>query len=72
MDLFEFETSETLTREEAAGRLRAIADELERHNELRVKVNGLPITVEVPKQVTFELEIEVEDDESEIEISIGW
>jgi amphi-Trp domain-containing protein len=72
MDLFEFETEEELTREEAAARLRAIADELERHNELRVKVGGLPITIEVPKQVTFELEIDVEDDESEIEITISW
>ena len=72
MALLDYEDESTITREEAAARLRAIADELERHNEIAVKLDGLPVTVKVPKDVEFELEVEIEDGESEIEISISW
>ena len=72
MELFEYEASEVVEREEAARRLREVADQLERHNEVRVQPDGLPITIKVPKQVTFELEVEVEGDECEIELSISW
>ena len=72
MELFEYEAEETVQREEAARRLRELADQLERHNEVRVSLDGLPVTVKVPKEVTYELEIEVEDGEYEIEVSISW
>jgi amphi-Trp domain-containing protein len=72
VELFEYETEETIEREEAARRLRELADQLERHNEVKVSLDGLPVTVKVPKQVTYELEVEVEDGESEIEITISW
>lgn len=72
MELFEYETEETIEREEAARRLRELADQLERHNEVKISLDGLPVTVKVPKQVTYELEVEVEDGESEIEITISW
>jgi amphi-Trp domain-containing protein len=72
MDLFEFETEERLRREEVADRLRRLADELERHNEVAVRSGGLPIRVKVPDMVTFEFEVELSDDESEIELSLKW
>lgn len=72
MELFEHEEVVTLRREEAAARLRELADQLERHNQVSVKVNGLPVTVKVPDQVTFELEVELEGEESEIEVTISW
>jgi amphi-Trp domain-containing protein len=72
VDLFEFETTEKLRREEAAARLRQLADELERHNEVAVRSEGMVIKVRVPDEVTFEFEVELEDDESEIEVSIKW
>jgi amphi-Trp domain-containing protein len=72
MELFEYEATEVVEREAAARRLREIADQLEHHNEVRVRPGGLPITVKVPKQVTFEIEIEIEDDECEIELAIRW
>jgi amphi-Trp domain-containing protein len=72
VELFEYEASEVVEREEAARRLREIADQLERHNAIQVRPDGLPITVKVPKQVTFELEVEVEQGECEIELSISW
>ena len=71
-DLFEHEHEETLSREAAADRLRAIADQLSRHNEIAVDLNGLKTTVKVPNEVTFALEVEVGDEGSEIEIEIRW
>ena len=71
-ELFEHETERRMSREAAAARLRAIADSLERHNQLQVVKNGIDVTVSVADQVDFELEVEVEDGESEIEISISW
>ena len=72
MDLFEFETEERLRREEAAERLRQLADQLERHNEVALKSEGMSIRVKVPNEVTFEFEVEIEGDECEIEVSIKW
>jgi len=72
VELFEYEATEQVEREEAARRLRELADQLERHNEVKVSLDGLPVTVKVPKQVTYELEVEIEDGEAEIEVSISW
>ena len=72
MELFEFETKEVLRREEAAARLRQLADDLERHNEVAVRSEGVLVRVRVPDEVTFEFELEIEDDESEIEVSLKW
>ena len=72
MDLFEFESKERLRREEAAARLRRLADELERHNQVSVRGEGPPVVVRVGDEVTFEFEVEVSDDESEIEVKIVW
>lgn len=71
MALIEHESEERLTREQAAARLRELADQLARHNEVAFEKDGLPIRVDVPDEVTFSLEIEV-GDESEIEIEIKW
>ena len=71
-DLIEHENEETLSREAAAARLREIADQLSRHNEIAVDLNGLKTKVKVPDEVTFSLEVEVGDEGSEIEIEISW
>ena len=70
--MIEHETEEQLSREAAAQKLREIADELSRHNEIPFEREGLRYTVKVPNQVTFGLEIEVEDEGGEIEIEIKW
>ncbi len=72
MDLYEFETKERLSREEAAARLRRLADDLERHNEVSLLRDGIPIRVAVPDEVTFKFELELEDDEQEIEVKLTW
>lgn len=72
MDLFEFETTEQLRREDAAARLRQLADQLERHNEVAVRSEGMLVRVKVPDRVTFEFEVELEGEGSEIEVSLSW
>lgn len=72
MDLIEHSSEETLTREEAAQRLRDLADQLSRHNEVAFDQGGIRHTVKVPKQVTLSVEIEVGDDGSEIEVELKW
>jgi amphi-Trp domain-containing protein len=72
MDMIEHSTEQRLSRESAARRLRELADELSRHNEIPFVRDGVRYTLEVPDEVTYSVEIEVEDEESEIEIEIKW
>ena len=73
MALIEHESEQKMTREDAAARLRALADELSRHNEVGFEKDGTRYTVDVPNEVTFSLEIEVGgEDGSEIEVEISW
>ena len=71
MDLIEHEASESMSREQAAQKLRDIADQLARHNQLEFEREGIKYSVKVPDQVTFGLEVEVGDDGSEIEVEIS-
>jgi amphi-Trp domain-containing protein len=72
MELIEHATEQRLRREEAANRLRMLADELTRQNELSFVRNGMQFKVGVPDEVVFSLEVEVGDEESEIEIELSW
>jgi amphi-Trp domain-containing protein len=72
MDLIEHATEQRLRREEAANRLRMLADELTRQNELSFVRNGMQFKVGVPDEVVFSLEVEIGDDGSEIEIELTW
>ncbi|MFM7535167.1 MAG: amphi-Trp domain-containing protein [Acidimicrobiales bacterium] len=60
-----------LRREEAAERLRALADQLSRQNKVSFSREGLRYTVRVPDEVTMEIEIEIGED-NEIEIELSW
>lgn len=72
-EIFEHETTETMTREQAAARLRELADQLSRQNEVRIEHAGRDVVVTVPDQVEFEVELEIEEGgESELEISLSW
>lgn len=70
-DLIEIEDETTMTREEAAERLRALADQLSRHNEVTFLREGQRYTVKVPKEVTFSFELEIGED-NELEVEISW
>ena len=72
MELIEHSSEERLGREAAAARLRALADQLARHNEIAFERDGVRYTVDVPSEVTFSLEIEVGEDGSEIEVELTW
>ncbi len=72
MDLIEHSSEERLRREVAAQRLRDLADELSRHNEVAFVREGVRYSVKVPNEITYSVEIEVGDDGSEVEIELKW
>lgn len=71
MDLFETDEKQQMSREDAAARLRAIADVLARNNQIELERDGRRITVAVPDQVELKVEVEV-GEENELEIEISW
>jgi amphi-Trp domain-containing protein len=71
MDLFEMDETRTMTREEAAARLRALADSLAKHNSVEFSREGGRVTVAVPDEVKLKVEVELGDD-NEIEIELTW
>jgi len=72
MKLIDYETKQTVRREEAADQLRRLADDIARHNELRFDRDGKHYTVDVADDVVFSIEIEVGKAKSEIEIKVKW
>ena len=61
----------TMTREEAATKLRALADSLSKHNSIEFSRDGGRITVAVPDQVNLKVEVELGED-NEVEIELTW
>lgn len=72
MEILEIEQKETLSREDAADRLRAIADMLSRSNDVEFERDGVKFKVHVADEVQLKVELEVETDERELEIEIKW
>jgi len=72
MDLMEVTERQRMSREDAAARLRELADMLARHNDVEFERAGMRFKVHVPDEVDFKLEIEIEDDEKELEIELKW
>lgn len=72
MDIFEMKQKERLGREEAAARLRDLADMLARHNDIEFERSGMRFTVHVPDEVELEIELEIESDKRELEIELTW
>ena len=71
MDLFEMDETRTMTREDAAGWLRALADSLAKHNSVEVARDGGRITVAVPDEVNLKVEVEL-GEANEVEIELTW
>ena len=71
MGLLEHSSEERMRREDAAQRLRDLADELSRQNEVSFLRDGVRFTVPVPDEVTLAFEVEI-GDENEIEVEIRW
>jgi amphi-Trp domain-containing protein len=61
----------TMSREHAAARLRAIADELASGNDIIPEGGGARFVAKVPDGVALKIEFEVEDDKTEFEIELN-
>lgn len=73
MDLFEIDDTRRMSREEAAARLRALADALAKNNSVEFERAGRRITVRIPDQVDVKVEVELgEDGDNELEIELTW
>lgn len=72
MDLVELKEKTVLSREEAAGRLHAIADELSSGNGIVIERDRLRFVAHVPDEVHMKVEFEVEEDGTEFEIELTW
>ncbi|HKE68242.1 MAG TPA: amphi-Trp domain-containing protein [Nocardioidaceae bacterium] len=71
MDLFEIDETRRLRREEAAARLRDLADALARNNAVQFERGDSRFTVRVPDEVDLKIEVEI-GDENELEIELTW
>lgn len=72
MDLIEVKEKQSMSREDAAARLHALADTLAKENDVEFDRGGLRVRVQVPDQVHFKLEFELGDDGSELEVELTW
>jgi amphi-Trp domain-containing protein len=72
MELVELKEKTRLSREEAAARLHAIADELASGNDFRLERENLEFVARVPPEVNLKIEFEFDTDGSEFEIEITW
>jgi amphi-Trp domain-containing protein len=72
MDLVELKEKTTMSREDAAARLHAIAEELASGNGIVIERDRLRFVARVPDEVHLKIEFEVEDDGSEFEIELTW
>jgi amphi-Trp domain-containing protein len=70
-ELLEITEKQKMTREAAAERLRALADQLARHNQVEFVRNGMKLSAKVPAEVELTVEVEI-GEESEIEIELNW
>ena len=71
-ELIEVENEVQVKREEAAARLRAIADQLSKQNRVEFDREGMKYVVKVPDTVNLSVEIEIGDDGGEIEVELTW
>jgi len=73
MERFEVERHEILTREEAATRLRRIANLLSgAGEEVGFDRGEMNFKVAIPDRVHWKVELELDDEGSELEIELKW
>jgi amphi-Trp domain-containing protein len=73
MDNFEVEKRETLSRDEAATRLRRIANLLSQSGEeVNFDRDEMKFKVAIPDHVEWKVELEIDKEESELEIELKW
>ena len=60
-----------MSREDAADKLRELADALSRHNSVEFDRDGRRINVSIPDEVNLKVEVEL-GEENELEIELTW
>ena len=68
----ELKEKSTMSREDAAARLHAIADELASGNDIILERREARFVAKVPDEIAMKIEFEVEDDNTEFEIELTW
>jgi amphi-Trp domain-containing protein len=73
MDLFDIDDAQRMSREEAAAKLHALADDVAKNNSVQFQRGGRLITVRIPAEVTLKVEVELGDaGENELEVELTW
>lgn len=73
MNTFEVEKRETLSREEAATRLRRIANLLSgAEEEVSFDRGEMKFKLAIPDRIEWKVELEMDEKESELEIELKW
>jgi amphi-Trp domain-containing protein len=68
----EVSRTESLTRQEAAERLSAMATALADGGHIKVQLGASTLKLHVPDHVRCEVEVEVDGDEVELELELKW
>jgi amphi-Trp domain-containing protein len=68
----EVSRTESLTRQEAAERLSAMATALADGGHVEVQLGASTLKLHVPDHVRCEVEVEVDGDEVELELELKW
>ena len=66
------ERKETLSRQQAAQRLSALARALAEGGDVEMDLGGTTVSLHVPDSVRAEFEVEVDGDELELELELTW
>jgi amphi-Trp domain-containing protein len=68
----EVSRTDSLTRQEAAQRLSALATALAEGGHVKVQLGASTLKLHVPDHVRCEVEVEVDGDEVELELELKW
>lgn len=68
----EVKREETLSRDEAAQRLAALAAALADGGKVELALGASTVKVHVPDEVKIEVELEIDGDEIELEVELKW
>ena len=72
MSAVEVKREETLSRDEAAQRLAALAAALADGEDVKLPLGASTVKVHVPDEVRVEVEVEIDGDEVELEVELKW
>jgi amphi-Trp domain-containing protein len=68
----EVKREETLSRDEVAQRLAALAEALANGDDVKLTLGASTVKMHVPDEVRIEVEVEIDGDEVELEVELKW